>query len=163
MILEVNGDILLSKAKAIAHSVAPLDHFETGLALSLRERYPLMVKDFRHWGHVHHPEPGEVYEWIDEEGIRYYSLLIQDASDSRHAHGLPGKASMHNLDKCLKNLVKKLEKDKVTSIALPRLATGVGGLSWDEVKPHIYKYLDPMDTRVYLYSQYKKGERALES
>ncbi len=163
MILEVSGDILLSKAKAIGHSVAPLDHFETGLALSLRERYPLMVKDFRHWGHVHHPEPGEVYEWADTEGIRYYSLLIQEASHSNHAHGLPGKASLHNLDKCLKNLVKKLEKNAVPSIALPRLATGVGGLSWDDVKPHLYKYLDPLDTRVYIYSQFKKGERAMES
>jgi len=163
MILEVSGDILLSKAKAIGHSVAPLDHFETGLALSLRERYPVMVKDFRHWGHVHHPEPGEVYEWKDEEGIRYYSLLIQEASNSNHAHGLPGKASLHNLDKCLKNLAKKLEKDEVASLAIPKMATGVGGLNWDEVKPHLYKYLDPLPTRVYLYTQYKKGERAMES
>ena len=48
MIIEVSGDILLTKAKSIAHSVAPLDHFESGLALGLREKYPEMVKDFRH-------------------------------------------------------------------------------------------------------------------
>ena len=115
-----------------------------------------MVKDFRHWGHVHHPEPGEVYEWKDDEGIRYYSLLIQEASNSNHAHGLPGKASLHNLDKCLKNLAKKLEKDEVDSLAIPKMATGVGGLNWDEVKPHLYKYLDPLPTRVYVYTQYKR-------
>jgi hypothetical protein len=32
MIKEVNGDILFSDAKVIAHSVAPMDHFDTGLA-----------------------------------------------------------------------------------------------------------------------------------
>ena len=42
MIYEVSGDILLSKAQAIAHGVAPNDHFTNGLALSLRERYPAL-------------------------------------------------------------------------------------------------------------------------
>lgn len=41
MIYEVSGDILLSEARAIAHGVAPNDNFATGLALSLREHWPL--------------------------------------------------------------------------------------------------------------------------
>ena len=40
MIKEVHGDILLTSAQAIAHGVAPNDHFDRGLALSLRENYP---------------------------------------------------------------------------------------------------------------------------
>jgi O-acetyl-ADP-ribose deacetylase (regulator of RNase III) len=47
MIKEVAGDILLSKAGAIAHGVAPHDDFKQGLALSLREHWPGMYKDFR--------------------------------------------------------------------------------------------------------------------
>ena len=31
-------------------------------------------------------------------------------------------------------LVKEIEAQKITSVALPRLATGVGGLKWDDVK-----------------------------
>lgn len=45
MIHEVTGDILLTKAQAIAHGVAPNDHFETGLALALRERWPEQLGD----------------------------------------------------------------------------------------------------------------------
>jgi O-acetyl-ADP-ribose deacetylase (regulator of RNase III) len=37
MIREVKGDILLSRAEAIAHGVASFDHFDSGLALSLRQ------------------------------------------------------------------------------------------------------------------------------
>ena len=61
MITEVQGDILLSKAAAIAHGVAPNDHFDSGLALSLRERWPAMVKDFRHYCQTSHPKSGEIW------------------------------------------------------------------------------------------------------
>ena len=50
MIREVSGDILLSQADVIAHGVAPADHFDTGLALALRERWPALAKDFRQRG-----------------------------------------------------------------------------------------------------------------
>jgi O-acetyl-ADP-ribose deacetylase (regulator of RNase III) len=40
MIHEVTGDILLSTAQAIARGVAPNDHFDSGLALALREKWP---------------------------------------------------------------------------------------------------------------------------
>jgi O-acetyl-ADP-ribose deacetylase (regulator of RNase III) len=48
MIHEVYGDILLTKAQSIAHGVSPADHFSQGLALALREKYPMMANDFRH-------------------------------------------------------------------------------------------------------------------
>ena len=43
MIHEVSGDILLTKAQAIAHGVSPNDHFDQGLALALREKWPTML------------------------------------------------------------------------------------------------------------------------
>ena len=43
------GDILMSRDQAIAHGVGPHDNFAQGLALSLRERWPAMYKDFRHY------------------------------------------------------------------------------------------------------------------
>ena len=49
MLIEVSGDILLTGAHAIAHGVAPNDNFHQGLALALREEYPAMYKDFRHY------------------------------------------------------------------------------------------------------------------
>lgn len=47
MIKEVAGDILLTKAQAIAHGIAPNDHYNSGLALSLREEWPAMYRTLR--------------------------------------------------------------------------------------------------------------------
>ena len=52
MIHEIAGDILLSKAALIAHGIAPMDDFHSGLALALRERWPALYKDFRHYCHT---------------------------------------------------------------------------------------------------------------
>ena len=48
MIKEVTGDILLSKADLLAHGISAFDPFDSGLALALRERWPSLVKDYRH-------------------------------------------------------------------------------------------------------------------
>lgn len=56
MIHEVEGDILLTRAQVIAHGVATNDDFKNGLALALRERWPALYKDFRHYCQTFHPK-----------------------------------------------------------------------------------------------------------
>lgn len=162
MIKEVNGDILLSNAKVIAHSVAPMDHFDAGLALSLRERYPSMVKDFRHYCHSHNPKTGEIWTWGGVGGVQIVNLMAQEPAESHHAHGHAGKASISNLDHALKNLAKLADKEGFESLAVPRLATGVGGLNWDDVKVSIQKHLGDLNIPVYVYSSYTKDKKAEE-
>ncbi len=158
MIKLVTGDILMSNSAVIAHSVAPLDHFDSGLALSLRENYPAMVKDFRHYCHTHHPSPGEIFEWGGVEGKQIISLMGQDPVDSNHSKGHPGKAKLQYIDKALKKLAHKAIENKYTSIALPKLGTGVGGLDWKEVYPLITKHLSELQIPVYVYETYVKGK-----
>ena len=145
MIHEVTGDILLSKAQAIAHGVAPNDHFDQGLAAALHEKWPTMVKDFRHYAHQTHPKPGEVWTW-GGFGVRVFNLMTQEGE---HAHGAkPGKAKASNVNHCLKRLRHGLEKEQITSLALPKLATGVGGLEWNEVLPLIHTHLGDLQIPV---------------
>lgn len=159
MIKEVNGDILFSTAQAVAHGVAPNDHFNSGLALSLREEFPAMYKDFRQYCFKAHPKPGEVWFWRGA-GQKVINLLTQEPPQNGNGH--PGKASIVFVNHALRELVKLIEKERLESIAIPRLATGVGGLDWDEVRPVIYHFLEPLETRVYLYSQFSKGVKAVE-
>ncbi len=158
MIKLVTGDILLSKAAVIAHSIAPLDHFDSGLALSLRENYPSMVKDFRHYCHTHSPKPGEIFEWGGADGKRIISLMGQEPVESVHSKGHPGKAKLQYIDKALKKLAQKAEEDNYQSLALPKLATGVGGLEWDEVLPLIEKHFSELEIPVFVYDKYVKGQ-----
>jgi O-acetyl-ADP-ribose deacetylase (regulator of RNase III) len=159
MIHEVAGDILLTKAQAIAHGIAPNDPFDKGLALALREKWPMMHKDYRHYSHQTHPKPGELWEW-GGFGTRIFNLLTQDGS---FEHGSkPGRASTANVNHCLRRLRHALEKEKIASLALPRLATGVGGLSWDDVKPLIASHLGDLAIPVFVYADYRAGIQAAE-
>ncbi len=160
MIKEVQGDILLTKAQAIAHGVAPNDHFDRGLALSLRENYPSMAKDFRHFCRLKNPSPGQAWMWGGAGGVRIINLLTQEPAKGKNSH--PGAASIPNVNHALKELVKIVKKEKFRSLAIPRLATGYGKLEWEDVKPVVYSRLKELGIPVYIYTTYKKGEKATE-
>lgn len=160
MLHEVSGDILLSSAQLIAHGVAPNDHFESGLARALRERWPAMVKDFRHYYHVSHPKAGEVWIWGGPEGVRIANLMTQAPAEGDHGH--PGRASEANVNHALRNLRHELETGDYQSVALPRLATGVGGLDWADVLPLVRHHLGDLKIPVYLYTTYQPGVKASE-
>lgn len=160
MIKEVTGDILLTKAQTIAHGIAPNDHFNSGLALSLREQWPALYQDFRHYCHGTHPKTGSAWLWGGTAGKRIVSLFTQEAPDGHHS--APGKANSHNVNQALRALRQLIEAEGLTSVALPRLATGVGGLDWAEVWPLIQKHLGDLPLPIYVYTSYRKGVQAEE-
>jgi len=160
MIREVSGDILLSGAQAIAHGIAPNDHFATGLALALRERWPAMYKDFRHYCQNHHVEPGGLWAWGGTGGVRIVSLFTQEAA--KHEHANPGKARLEHVNHALRELHRLVLKEQFTSVALPRLATGVGGLEWPAVQALIETHLGRVDIPVIVYRTYQAGVKAAE-
>jgi O-acetyl-ADP-ribose deacetylase (regulator of RNase III) len=160
MIYEVEGDILLSKAQAIAHGIAANDPMNQGLALSLHEQYPAMHKDFHHWCHQSHPKTGEAWVWGGAGGVRIINLITQEGGYG--AGKQPGKATESDVNHALRALKKIINKEKFTSIALPRLATGVGGLNWDKVKPLIQSQLGDLGIPVYVYVTFKAGQQASE-
>ncbi len=152
----------MSKADAIAHGIAPFDHFENGLALSLREEWPAMVKDFRHFCHLENPKPGSAWFWAGAGGKRIVNLMTQEPPEGQKHSGHPGRASISHVSHSLKELAKIIKSENIKSVALPRLATGVGGLDWIEVKPLIENYLKDSGADVFVYSDYRKGQAAAE-
>ncbi len=160
MIYELSGDILLSGAKAIAQGVAPNDDFHAGLALQLREKMPALYKDFRHFCQTTHPKAGGLWTWMSADGHYIVNLFTQEAA---YEHGSkPGLASVSNVNHVLHALRVLIQKEQIASVALPRLACGVGGLDWNEVLPLIEKHLGDLGIPVYLYSTYHKGVKAVE-
>lgn len=160
MIKEVTGDILLTEAQAIAHGVAPSDHFDSGLALSLRKNYPAMAKDFRHYCKLENPKEGSIWMWGTVGGKRIFNLMTQAPAKSQKGH--PGVATLHNVRGCLKELVTQVKEENVQSLALPKLATGYGKLNWEDVLPIIHEKLSELDIPIYIYSTYTAGVKADE-
>jgi O-acetyl-ADP-ribose deacetylase (regulator of RNase III) len=119
-----------------------------------------MYKDFRHYCQTVHPKPGATWEWAGAEGARVVSLFTQDAA---YGHGAkPGKATLEHVNHALRALRQMAEQEKLSSMALPRLATGVGGLSWQDVSPLIDKHLGDLTIPVYVYATYQKDVAANE-
>jgi len=160
MLTEVSGDILFSKAQVIAHGVAPNDHFDSGLALALRERWPSMVKDFRHFCRVSNPTPGALWTWGGTDGVRIVNLLTQEPAPSKN--GKPGQATLQNVNHALKALAAEIQSEGWKSVALPKLATGVGRLDWDDVKSLIQQRLGGLGVPMIVYTEYRAGIEAKE-
>lgn len=160
MIKEVTGDILLTKAEVTAHGIAPMDDFKNGLALSIRERWPALYKDFRHFCKTKSPKSGTIWTWGGADHTRIVNLLTQEAPAGNNDH--PGKASSKHVNHALKELRKEIDKEGFKSVALPKLATGVGGMDWNEVKPLIDEHLGDLDIPVIVYTEFHAGQQADE-
>ena len=55
-----------------------------------------------------------------------------------------------------------IEQEKITSLALPKLATGVGGLDWKDVHPLIVQHLGDLPIPIFIYTEYHKDQQAVE-
>jgi O-acetyl-ADP-ribose deacetylase (regulator of RNase III) len=62
----------------------------------------------------------------------------------------------------LRALKKLIKAEGLSSVALPRLATGVGGLEWEEVQPLVSNQLSDVDANIYVYHRYIPGKKATE-
>jgi O-acetyl-ADP-ribose deacetylase (regulator of RNase III) len=158
MIHEVSGDILMSKAAVVVHGVAPNDPFHSGLALQLRERFPAMYRDFRHYCQTTHATAGDLWSWAGagKDGpVRIVALFTQEGG---YGHGAkPGPATLANVNHALRRLQKWIAEERPASVALPKLATGVGALKWNDVLPLITQHLGSVGVPVFVYSTYQRG------
>jgi O-acetyl-ADP-ribose deacetylase (regulator of RNase III) len=136
------------------------DDFKSELAASLRQLWPSLYKDFRHFCQSKHPKTGSLWVWQGSEGKRIINLFTQEPAEQKGDH--PGPAHLEFVNRALHDLRQYILEEKVPSIALPKLATGVGRLKWEEVLPLIKKHLGDVNVPVYVYSTYHKGQKAQE-
>jgi O-acetyl-ADP-ribose deacetylase (regulator of RNase III) len=159
MLHEVSGDLLLSRAAVIAHGVAPNDPFHSGLALALRTRFPSMYKDFRHYCQTYRPGPGSLWAWAGagpEGPVRIVALFTQEGG---YEHGAkPGRATLTNVSHALTALRHWLEKERPSSLALPRLATGVGGLEWKDVRPLLERHFHGLELPIEVVTTFRENQ-----
>jgi O-acetyl-ADP-ribose deacetylase (regulator of RNase III) len=119
-----------------------------------------MHKDFHHWCRQQHPKLGSAWIWSGAGGVRVINLLTQEGG---YDHGSkPRGASESSVNHALHALKKVIADEGLSSVALPRLATGVGGLDWKVVRPLIESQLGDVDATVYVYSRFVPGKKAAE-
>lgn len=149
------GDLFASDAQTLVNTVNCVGVMGKGVALEFKNRFPRMGRDYSDRCERKQVRLGEPYLYEDE-GIRIINFPTKGhwRSSSRLA----------DIERGLDHLAANAAEWGITSLALPPLGCGNGGLAWAEVGPLIYAKLRGLPINVEVYAPYgtPKGELTLE-
>jgi len=147
MLQLIRGDILKADAEALVNTVNCVGVMGRGIALQFRKAFPENFKAYKSACDKKQLHPGKmyVYDLNRFQNPRY----IFNFPTKRH---WKGKSKIEDIESGLEALVKEVAKLNIRSIAIPPLGCGLGGLSWNQVKPIIQRAFDALpDVHVFLY------------
>jgi O-acetyl-ADP-ribose deacetylase (regulator of RNase III)/uncharacterized protein YwgA len=140
------GDLFTSKAQTLVNTVNCVGVMGKGVALEFKRRYPAMFDDYVDRCRRGALKPGEPYVFEDVSGSRVLNFPTKDhwRSPSRLA----------DVERGLDRLADHHAEWGITSLAMPPLGCGNGGLSWSDVGPLIRRKLADMPFDVEVYAPY---------
>ncbi len=160
MIYEVEGDILMTRAAVIAQGVAVSDPMTKGLARKLQEKYPSMRDEFEQWCEETKPEPGDIWLWGGNGKLQIVNLITGEAADP--ALGRPGRPSKIAVHKAFRALNKLVVQARLSSVAMPKIGSGPGGIDWLEVRGILHSQLGELLIPLFVYVTELDGMLASE-
>lgn len=142
MIRFKTGDLLAEDAEALVNAVNCVGVMGRGIALQFKKAFPENFRAYSEACKGDEVRPGRmfVFETCQLTNPRY----IVNFPTKRHWRG---KSRMEDVEAGLKDLVDVIRERNIRSIAIPALASGLGGLSWDGVRPRIEASLRSLDDR----------------
>jgi O-acetyl-ADP-ribose deacetylase (regulator of RNase III) len=150
MIKSISGDILRTTSEYLAHGVATgaQEGLGTGLALKIASQWPEVQKHFKQFTRGNKFQGGDLFV-VAPARNRPGVIYIATQPDMYHA-------TTSFLNRGLRKLARYCVKNKIESVSLPRIGSGLGKLDWEtETKPLIMKHLADLDTTFYLYEDFK--------
>ena len=153
----VTGDLLASDAYALVNTVNCEGYMGKGIAYQFRLRFPEMNSEYVRKCKSHELAPGTLH--VYNVGNK---LIINFPTKNKWRE----KSKMEYIISGLDDLIKIIDKYNITSIAIPPLGSGNGGLIWSEVKQVIIDKLsflsDKVDIMIYEPSHNYKTVAAAE-
>ncbi len=160
MIYEVEGDILMSRAEVVAQGLSINDPMTSGLARKLQEKYPSMRAEFEQWCEETEPEPGDVWLWKGTGKSKILNLIVGEAADPELGRARrPNKIAVNKAFRTLNTVVVE---ERLSSIAMPKIGSGVGGIDWLEVRGMMHSQLGELLIPVFVYVTELDGMLASE-
>jgi len=147
MIQFKTGDILAEDVDALVNTVNCVGVMGRGIALQFKKAYPDNFRDYAGACKRGEVQPGRMFVHRTNRlvGPRY----VINFPTKRHWRG---KSRMDDIESGLKALANAIPSLGISSIALPPLGCGLGGLSWSDVRPRIVQTLEQFrDLRVVLF------------
>ena len=160
MIYEVEGDILMSRADVIAQGVAVNDPMTRGIARKLQDKFPSMRDQYLEWCEETNPEPGDIWLWHGNGTTRVLNLIIGEATDPELGRASrPDKIAVH---RTFRKLNKLVADERISSIALPKIGSGAGGIDWLEVRDMMHSQFSELLIPLFVYVTELDGMLASE-
>lgn len=146
MLVEVSGDIFESPLQTITCPVNSVGVMGAGLALHFRRRYPNLYQQYRG---LCRALPNSFYRTIHVVPLGRSGKQCLLFPTKRHWKGF---STVEQINYNLALLARTYQTHGITSLALPALGCGLGGLDYQtQVLPLIRQYLDPLSLTVHLY------------
>ncbi|QLE56653.1 macro domain-containing protein [Nostoc sp. TCL26-01] len=126
------GNLLEEKAEALVNTVNCVGVMGKGIALQFKQAYP---ENFRHYEKAckaNEVQPGQMFTVVT--GSLFNPRYIINFPTKRH---WKGKSKIEDIKSGVAALVREVQQLGISSIAIPPLGCGNGGLDWVEVKPLI--------------------------
>src|SRR6185369_7402132 len=152
------GNLLDANVEAVVNTVNTVGVMGKGIALMFKERFPKNYQEY-----VAASKKGEV-----QIGKMFVSAT-DELSGPKWVINFPTKKHWRHPTKiewvreglvALKNVIREKQ---ITSIAIPPLGCGNGGLNWSDVRPLIQEYLaDLTDVEIVVYEPTQEPKRCEE-
>jgi O-acetyl-ADP-ribose deacetylase (regulator of RNase III) len=137
------GDIFTSRAQTLVNPVNCQGAMGKGLARAFAIRYPAMFTAYRAYCVAGELRPGILHLYTASSP---WILNFPTKVHWRHLSRLP------YIVVGLEAFVAGYAGWGITSVALPALGCGLGGLAWSEVAPLLRQYLDQLPIAVEVYT-----------
>jgi O-acetyl-ADP-ribose deacetylase (regulator of RNase III) len=152
MISYSSGDIFTAEVDAIVNTVNTVGVMGKGLALQFKARYPDNFTAYRKACAAGDVKLGEMFVTETHE-ITGPRLIINFPTKGHWK----ANSRLSDIRAGLEDLVKVIQERGITSIAVPPLGAGNGGLKWADVRPVIAAALEPLHgVRVEVYEPVQK-------
>lgn len=140
------GDLFESRAPTLVNTINCVGVMGKGVAEQFKKRFPAMFEDYKRRTDQRSVNLGEPYLFRDPSGVGIINFPTKDHWRS------PSRLS--DIERGLDYLAAHVVEWGVTSLAMPPLGCGNGGLNWSEVGPLIYRKVSALPIDVELYAPY---------
>lgn len=139
MIEEGHGNLLMADTEALVNTVNTVGVMGKGIALQFKRAYPANYRAYREACLKGEVRIGEV--WTFDSGLLGPRRYIINFPTKKHWRG---GSRLYDIAAGLDSLVDAVTERGITSIAIPALGCGNGGLDWAAVRPLIERACERM-------------------
>ncbi|MFI7606705.1 macro domain-containing protein [Micromonospora sp. NPDC049366] len=147
MIILSHGNLLTADADALVNTVNTVGVMGKGIALQFKRAYPANYAAYRAACGSNEVRLGRVFVFDSARlGPRRYVINFPTKGHWR------ADSRLSDIEAGLADLVRVVRERQITSVAVPALGCGNGGLDWNEVRPAIERaFAELPDVRVLLF------------